>query len=657
MIRKELQVHSDWIRALAFSLDGNFIVSGSDDGTMQVLEVDRGTLLSQPIAAHDAGVTALTFAPRQQLLASGAADGDVKIWSAGAWNVLHHLESTNQADITSLAFFDSGERGVLLIRGDEAGRLEVFSVGELHKAESKPVSSVTLGSAIRSISFGASPQMRMMAICESGEVSVFGNPSRLGEPLVDQRLLVEPSAMAIDRSTSIAAILAARGDADDLLVVPLEQERFVEARTTTVSGLTHAPFCVALSPDGNWAVTGGQTGDVELLDLRTRQRLPTSSESAIETGNSMSTRPHSTKLFTSDTSSRVQEWDAITRRAVGAPIRTFENPTPGPTDFSSKSLDDIQTDAQQSVLAARRGSALEIWDIDRRRRLRSFDLPRGGVFALSESGKQVAFLDRSGISVVDIDDAEPGPSVRMNGPDPLLLQFTDNDRSLLAVTSDELVVIELGNMNRRTYGTNSFHSGRSSAASGPGFIALAISDRSPTIFLDGECSQLEASRSVIQLIAAHSNGRDIVGGNSDFIRVWDRPSGKVIGDVPWPDGQEICCIGFTNGCKSLAIISGSFYEGNTLQFLESPTSEPAAGSNELATYREAMSQVRAARSSLAERIAQVGDSVDSVEVFDLEVRSDPRFTGRLRTAALIVVAEVAADRELTRRSAERKRDN
>ena len=656
LIWKELPVHRDWIRALAFSLDGNFIVTGSDDGTMQVLEVDRGTLLSQPIAAHDAGVTALAFAPGQQLLASGGADGDVKIWSAGAWDVLHHLESTNEADITSLTFFDSGEGGMLLIRGDEAGSLEVFSVGEIHKAESNPVSSVSLGSAIRSISFGASPQMRMIAICESGEVYVFNNPSRLGEPQVDQRLLVAPSAIAIDGSTSIAAILAARGSTDELLVVPVERERFVEARTTTVSELTHAPFCVALSPNGDWAVTGGQTGDVEVLDLFSLRRLPTPSESEIDVGERMSTRPQSTRLFTSDTSSRVQEWDAITRRAVGAPLRTFEDSSSAPTDFSRKSIGDIQTDAQQSVLAARRGSALEIWDIDRRRRLRSFDLPRGGVFALSESGTQVALLDRSGISVVDIDDAELGPSVRVNGTDPLLLQFIDGDRSLLAVTSDELVVIELGSMIQRTYGTNSFPSGRSSAASGPGFIALAISDSSPTVFCDGECSQLEASRSAIQVIAAHSNGRDIVGGGSDFIRVWDKPSGKIIGDVQWPDGEAIRCIGFTNGCQSLAIISESLYGSATLQFLESTTSATAAGSDGLATYREAMSQVRDARGLLAERIAQVGDSVDSVEAFDLKVRTDPRFAGRLWTAALIVVAEVSADRELARRSAERKRD-
>jgi hypothetical protein len=45
---------------------------------------------------------------------------------------------------------------------------------------------------------------------------------------------------------------------------------------------------------------------------------------------------------------------------------------------------------------------------------------------------------------------------------------------------------------------------------------------------------------------------------------------------------------------------------------------------------------------LGDRIGAVGESIDSVHAFAVEVQADPRLTGELRTAALIVVGEVHA---------------
>jgi len=42
---------------------------------------------------------------------------------------------------------------------------------------------------------------------------------------------------------------------------------------------------------------------------------------------------------------------------------------------------------------------------------------------------------------------------------------------------------------------------------------------------------------------------------------------------------------------------------------------------------------------------RVDDSIQAVEALDAEVRADPRFQGDLRSAALIVVGEVALDRQ------------
>ena len=59
-------------------------------------------------------------------------------------------------------------------------------------------------------------------------------------------------------------------------------------------------------------------------------------------------------------------------------------------------------------------------------------------------------------------------------------------------------------------------------------------------------------------------------------------------------------------------------------------------------YRARMAEVERVRALLGDRIGAVGESIDSVHAFAVEVQADPRLTGELRTAALIVVGEVHA---------------
>jgi hypothetical protein len=62
-------------------------------------------------------------------------------------------------------------------------------------------------------------------------------------------------------------------------------------------------------------------------------------------------------------------------------------------------------------------------------------------------------------------------------------------------------------------------------------------------------------------------------------------------------------------------------------------------------YCERMNQVARVRPQLTDRIAAVDNSIVAVDAFAAEVRADPRFTGDLRIPALIVVGEVALERQ------------
>lgn len=71
--------HSDSINAVALSPNGQIIVSGSEDDTIKLWELNSGECLAT-LEGHEAGVRAVAISPDGQLLVSGSADNTIKLW-------------------------------------------------------------------------------------------------------------------------------------------------------------------------------------------------------------------------------------------------------------------------------------------------------------------------------------------------------------------------------------------------------------------------------------------------------------------------------------------------------------------------------------------------------------------------------------------------
>lgn len=68
------------VLSLAFSPEGGLLASGSEDGTVQFLDVADGRVVRR-LAGHTGGVLSVAFSPDGALLASGSADGTIRLWS------------------------------------------------------------------------------------------------------------------------------------------------------------------------------------------------------------------------------------------------------------------------------------------------------------------------------------------------------------------------------------------------------------------------------------------------------------------------------------------------------------------------------------------------------------------------------------------------
>lgn len=71
------------MHAVAYSLDGTMVVSGSEDGTAKVWELMTGECLAT-LHGHTKGVRAVSFSPDSKQVATGSFDGSARLWSIGS---------------------------------------------------------------------------------------------------------------------------------------------------------------------------------------------------------------------------------------------------------------------------------------------------------------------------------------------------------------------------------------------------------------------------------------------------------------------------------------------------------------------------------------------------------------------------------------------
>ncbi|KAJ5181178.1 Small-subunit processome Utp12 [Penicillium cf. griseofulvum] len=119
------QGHLDSMNALAYSPDGQRIVTAADDGKIKVWDVKSGFCIVT-FTEHTSGVTACQFAKKGNVLFTASLDGSVRAWDLIRYRNFRTFTAPSRQSFSSLAVDPSGE--VICAGSPDSFDIHVWSV-------------------------------------------------------------------------------------------------------------------------------------------------------------------------------------------------------------------------------------------------------------------------------------------------------------------------------------------------------------------------------------------------------------------------------------------------------------------------------------------------------------------------------------------------
>ena len=136
--------HTGVVYSLSYSPNGAHVVTGSEDKTIRIWDVESGAVVGEPLAGHTDRVMSVAYSPDGRHIISGSEDHTIRIWDAKTGTAVGNPLEGHADGVLSVAYSPDGRHIIsgsydrtIRIWGDEAGTPAVKPfAGHTHEVES-----------------------------------------------------------------------------------------------------------------------------------------------------------------------------------------------------------------------------------------------------------------------------------------------------------------------------------------------------------------------------------------------------------------------------------------------------------------------------------------------------------------------------------------
>ncbi|KAG9126931.1 hypothetical protein FRC07_001352 [Ceratobasidium sp. 392] len=303
--------HTASVLSVAFSPDCQFIVSGSFDMTICIWNTRTGRPIGQPLTGHTARVLSLAYSPDGASIASGSGDRTIHIWDVrSGWPKSQALVG-HTASVISVAYSPTGAH---IVSGSEDGTVRVWDVHTV-KPIGKPLEGHT--ASVRSVAYSLSGEF-IASGSSDGTIRVWDarTGQTISQPLCGHTDVIHSVTYANDGMH----ILSCSKDGtiriwDALLSSPIADQ--------LSGGHTNEINQVAYSSDGTRIVSGSSDKTIRIWNAYTGQPISHPLIGHTSEVKSVVCSSDNTFIVSGSSDRTIRIWDAYTGQPVGRPIQSW----------------------------------------------------------------------------------------------------------------------------------------------------------------------------------------------------------------------------------------------------------------------------------------------------------------------------------------------
>ncbi|CAE6452967.1 unnamed protein product [Rhizoctonia solani] len=290
--------HESFVYSVAFSPDGNSVVSGSEDKTVRIWSAHSPAPIGGPFRGHTAGVCSVGYSPLGNVVASGSLDHTIRLWDVNTGTQIDEPLSGHTGCVNSIAFSPNGK---FIASGSADKSVRMWDVDTRTPAtdpfwgHDKGICSVDFSPNANQVASGSWDRTVRVWDTERGVV--------IGRPFTGHHDVVRSVAYAPD------GYQVASGSSDDTL--QLWDIRSGKPIGRSYKSQNGSIFSVAFSPSGTWIVSGSSYGTVCIWDVRTGQLVADTFNKDTDWVRSVKFSPSGRSIVSGSGDQKVMIWNVM----------------------------------------------------------------------------------------------------------------------------------------------------------------------------------------------------------------------------------------------------------------------------------------------------------------------------------------------------------